>query len=214
MQALPPLRCPFSQTSLVERRVNTDLATVSLDLIKAQFDAQSLAERVSYLSPPMSRSSPPSDPAKIPPSSEPPQQDKSGQPRRVRSNPSLGSYLQIAEPSRLDDWRGQGTWPGAEPLRSDRPGGTIPVQGGLEQVRGAPLERHGPSTSPTTHRTPFASQASLPSPRSARRAKAHVPSACVNCKRKHLRCEQRRPCHRCVQAGKEVGSQHRLWYSG
>ena len=38
----------------------------------------------------------------------------------------------------------------------------------------------------------------------ARRAKAHVPSACVNCKRKHLACETRRPCNRCVQTGKEV----------
>ncbi len=39
----------------------------------------------------------------------------------------------------------------------------------------------------------------------ARRAKAHVPSACVNCKRKHLACETKRPCNRCVQTGKEVG---------
>ena len=38
----------------------------------------------------------------------------------------------------------------------------------------------------------------------ARRAKAHVPSACVNCKRKHLACETKRPCNRCVQTGKEV----------
>ena len=42
------------------------------------------------------------------------------------------------------------------------------------------------------------------SPGIARRAKAHVPSACVNCKRKHLACETRRPCNRCLQAGKEV----------
>ena len=38
----------------------------------------------------------------------------------------------------------------------------------------------------------------------ARRAKAHVPSACVNCKKKHLACETRRPCNRCVLNGKEV----------
>ena len=44
----------------------------------------------------------------------------------------------------------------------------------------------------------------LGSPGTARRAKAHVPSACVNCKRKHLACETRRPCNRCLQAGKEV----------
>jgi hypothetical protein len=45
------------------------------------------------------------------------------------------------------------------------------------------------------------------SPAVARRAKAHVPSACVNCKRKHLACETRRPCNRCIQAGKEVCEQ-------
>ena len=38
----------------------------------------------------------------------------------------------------------------------------------------------------------------------ARRQKAHVPSACVNCKRKHLACETKRPCNRCVQTGKEA----------
>lgn len=38
----------------------------------------------------------------------------------------------------------------------------------------------------------------------ARRAKAHVPSACVNCKKKHLACETKRPCNRCVQTRKEV----------
>ena len=40
----------------------------------------------------------------------------------------------------------------------------------------------------------------------ARRAKAHVPSACVNCKRKHLACETKRPCNRCVQTGKVVST--------
>ncbi|MCJ1381118.1 hypothetical protein MMC17_004227 [Xylographa soralifera] len=44
----------------------------------------------------------------------------------------------------------------------------------------------------------------LGSPGTVRRAKAHVPSACVNCKRKHLACETRRPCNRCLQAGKEA----------
>ncbi|PGH13630.1 hypothetical protein AJ80_06262 [Polytolypa hystricis UAMH7299] len=41
-------------------------------------------------------------------------------------------------------------------------------------------------------------------PRSTRRAKAHVASACVNCKRKHLGCDAARPCRRCVVAGKEA----------
>lgn len=41
-------------------------------------------------------------------------------------------------------------------------------------------------------------------PRSTRRAKAHVASACVNCKRKHLGCDSARPCRRCVLSGKAV----------
>lgn len=39
-----------------------------------------------------------------------------------------------------------------------------------------------------------------------RRTKAHVASACVNCKKKHLGCDSARPCRRCVLAGKEVVS--------
>ena len=42
------------------------------------------------------------------------------------------------------------------------------------------------------------------SPRTTRKTKAHVASACVNCKKKHLRCDNARPCHRCTQSGKEV----------
>lgn len=40
--------------------------------------------------------------------------------------------------------------------------------------------------------------------RSTRRTKAHVASACVNCKKKHLGCDSSRPCRRCVLAGKAV----------
>lgn len=35
-----------------------------------------------------------------------------------------------------------------------------------------------------------------------RRTKAHVASACVNCKKKHLGCDSARPCRRCVLSGK------------
>ena len=47
------------------------------------------------------------------------------------------------------------------------------------------------------------------SPKATRKTKAHVASACVNCKKKHLRCDNARPCHRCVQAGKEVSREQR-----
>ena len=52
--------------------------------------------------------------------------------------------------------------------------------------------------------SPEAQHLTAGAPGIARRAKAHVPSACVNCKRKHLACETKRPCNRCVQTGKEV----------
>lgn len=58
--------------------------------------------------------------------------------------------------------------------------------------------------SSTTQDSPEAQHLTAGTPGIARRAKAHVPSACVNCKRKHLACETRRPCNRCVQTGKEV----------
>lgn len=57
--------------------------------------------------------------------------------------------------------------------------------------------------SSNAHDSPEAQLISGP-PGIARRAKAHVPSACVNCKKKHLACETKRPCSRCVQTGKEV----------
>jgi hypothetical protein len=38
----------------------------------------------------------------------------------------------------------------------------------------------------------------------ARRTKAHVASACVNCKKAHLSCDVQRPCGRCSSTGKQV----------
>ena len=40
--------------------------------------------------------------------------------------------------------------------------------------------------------------------RQTRRTKAHVASACMNCKRAHLSCDVQRPCTRCVATGKQV----------
>ncbi|KAL2827552.1 hypothetical protein BDW59DRAFT_179077 [Aspergillus cavernicola] len=40
--------------------------------------------------------------------------------------------------------------------------------------------------------------------KTTRRTKAHVASACVNCKKKHLGCDQARPCRRCVLSNKEA----------
>ena len=51
------------------------------------------------------------------------------------------------------------------------------------------------------------SSGSSSSTRTGRKSKAHVASACVNCKRAHLSCDVQRPCARCVASGKQVGSQ-------
>jgi hypothetical protein len=40
--------------------------------------------------------------------------------------------------------------------------------------------------------------------REGRKSKAHVASACINCKRAHLSCDVNRPCARCVASGKQV----------
>jgi hypothetical protein len=44
----------------------------------------------------------------------------------------------------------------------------------------------------------------------ARKAKTHVASACVNCKRAHLSCDVQRPCARCTASGKQVSFLHPL----
>ncbi len=51
-----------------------------------------------------------------------------------------------------------------------------------------------------------------PSQRGGRRPKAHVASACVNCKRAHLSCDAKRPCERFVVTGKQVSRTFHLLY--
>ncbi|KAH6067606.1 hypothetical protein HBI67_083080 [Parastagonospora nodorum] len=59
------------------------------------------------------------------------------------------------------------------------------------------------------HAGPMAQQATIIPPpplratKPARRTKAHVASACVNCKKAHLSCDVQRPCGRCVASGKQ-----------
>lgn len=51
-----------------------------------------------------------------------------------------------------------------------------------------------------------ASTAGPSTSRTGRKSKAHVASACINCKRAHLSCDIQRPCARCVASGKQVSS--------
>lgn len=63
-----------------------------------------------------------------------------------------------------------------------------------------------PDRGETSTHDPEPSQraATAPSSRGGRKAKAHVASACINCKRAHLSCDVSRPCARCVASGKQV----------
>lgn len=154
-----------------------------------------LSLRAPYLSPPMSGSPSPEnrfDPLR-------------GDRRRKRSNSPIPStthgtvqpLLPYAEPSARA--------PGPDALLPDSRRLSAGQLGmsiiGLPAIDGPQL-RHTLQTGATGALLP-ARTTPLP-PRSTRRAKAHVASACVNCKRKHLGCDSARPCRRCVSAGKEV----------
>ncbi|KAF2833209.1 hypothetical protein CC86DRAFT_389537 [Ophiobolus disseminans] len=66
-----------------------------------------------------------------------------------------------------------------------------------------------PSYAAGHHAGPMVQQAAIIAPpparptKPARRTKAHVASACVNCKKAHLSCDVQRPCNRCVSSGKQ-----------
>jgi hypothetical protein len=64
-------------------------------------------------------------------------------------------------------------------------------------AQSTPQTASQPSTS-ASNATPSMSS------RGGRKSKAHVASACINCKRAHLSCDVSRPCARCVSAGKQV----------
>jgi hypothetical protein len=51
------------------------------------------------------------------------------------------------------------------------------------------------------------------STKTGRKSKAHVASACFNCKRAHLSCDDQRPCARCVASGKQVSIDLPFTYS-
>lgn len=75
---------------------------------------------------------------------------------------------------------------------------SYPPPGASPYVLGA--QHAGPQTQPAAMIAPPPARATKP----ARRTKAHVASACVNCKKAHLSCDVQRPCGRCVASGKQV----------
>ncbi|KAL8348426.1 hypothetical protein RB601_002483 [Gaeumannomyces tritici] len=62
---------------------------------------------------------------------------------------------------------------------------------------GPPAPYSMPPRPPTQEGQPYTS------PKTQRKTKGHVASACVPCKKAHLRCDAQRPCSRCTSNGKE-----------
>lgn len=168
----------------------------------------------------------PSDPyrsrpsARLPPMSIPPihsnalqYRQKPGTPRYNPISPKSLSGHETRSPTNPQTRLGD--HPGSHMLSKPPEYTAEPQRGSLySSTESAPdVEGSYDVTSSSILDSPGTMNLAMDSPGVARRAKAHVPSACVNCKRKHLACETRRPCNRCLQSGKEVSPYYVLEFS-
>ncbi|KAL0944651.1 uncharacterized protein CTRU02_202538 [Colletotrichum truncatum] len=71
------------------------------------------------------------------------------------------------------------------------------------QMPGPPPSQPSQHSYPASMPQPPQESAPYTSPKTQRKTKGHVASACVPCKRAHLRCDAQRPCSRCTSNGKE-----------
>ena len=169
--------------------------------------AHSSSSRSAYISPPMSASSRFPQALRSPPRSQAKhQRQQSTSPKTESSGPT---HLSSGNSRRATDGSLQPQLLRRSPIdarqkpletNAEHPNTPVTLGGGSPP----PAEVSNDECSPLRPDSPIPQQSTSESSNIARRAKAHVPSACVNCKRKHLACETRRPCSRCVQAGKEV----------
>ena len=150
--------------------------------------------------PPMSGSPPPEPP------SDPPQ--IAGRRRKRSETPPTNTALQTTSP---ETQVGASTGGAIVRARAGQLGGDVLLQAAPYSTSYPPQPPQGSygagsSSMGAITASPFETRfpAGPVSPRTTRKTKAHVASACVNCKKKHLRCDNARPCHRCTQSGKEV----------
>ncbi|KAK3954634.1 hypothetical protein QBC32DRAFT_207385 [Pseudoneurospora amorphoporcata] len=216
---------PLSQTSdvlqniLGRRRGITDLAQFALDLNWVRADSKSTARSESYPSPPMSGSPP------LPPKAS---QETAERRQGVYQATTRDGYRGIAvthggeglqsgtsahtrpylpnPPDRMS-YEYQRPEPSmTRPHPYDAPRGTTTLQPSFPPITGSGSVG-GPIPGPPPHSTALYHSAhdSHPqtSPKPQRKTKGHVASACVPCKRAHLRCDARRPCSRCSSSGKD-----------
>lgn len=209
MQSLLLPGIPSPHISFRKHRFDSDPSRFSLNLSLANSRPRSSlrASYSPYLSPPMSGSPPP----------EHPQEESRRENSRRRRRSESPITTAPAAPS-VHTFAGQRTqgleWQGQQEGMGQAFTGGPPgyMMGATRPEEFAFSRSTQPFPRPTTaaQETYFTSQSPIRSPTTARRPKAHVASACVNCKRKHLRCDATRPCRRCVQAGKEVSDTKRF----
>ncbi|KJZ79846.1 hypothetical protein HIM_00560 [Hirsutella minnesotensis 3608] len=87
-----------------------------------------------------------------------------------------------------------------------------PLQSSFQQQRPSSSAQGADGPYQMSSRGPATENQGFSPPKSQRKTKGHVASACVPCKRAHLRCDAQRPCSRCLSNGKEdacVDVQHK-----
>ncbi|GAD97702.1 C6 transcription factor, putative [Paecilomyces variotii No. 5] len=196
MQSLLLPHLSFPERRFRESGLNVDPGRLSLNLSWSNNACGSI--RAPYPSPPMSGS-----PLKENQSDASGGQDQ----RQSESNVSLTDEISRSipppsapvigesEPRRLQYAQEQGAFTERREMIHD------PLLASQPPAFSGEISASAETAYATAGLPPTGKNRSLP-PKTTRRTKAHVASACVNCKRKHLGCDSARPCRRCVVAGK------------
>lgn len=198
---MPPTRLsefPSAQPSFSRHRIDAGLRSYSLK-IDLSFPTP-LPAWASLPTPPMS-GTPPPEPLTQPPQLAGRRRKREDTPPSTLQAPGRAASTTF-DSSPIVERTGQRY---GEPSNVGRPSeqpSLPPISAPWEQPSGYGAG-HGTAYALVTASLP-PRQAPQVSPRATRKVKAHVASACGNCKRKHLRCDDTRPCRRCVQSGKEV----------
>lgn len=199
MQHSRPPNVPPLFPSFQRHRSSIDQSKFRIDLVLPKPIAAPVW--ASLPTPPMSGSPPPEPPLE-------PQQIAGQRRKRSETPPTTIPPVTTSPETQLGATSGIAI----ARARTNQPGGEVPLQAAPYSSSFPPAPQqlsYGAGTSmgaiTATQVEPRFPLGQV-SPRTTRKAKAHVASACVNCKKKHLRCDTARPCHRCVQSGKEVSS--------
>ncbi|SCN89208.1 uncharacterized protein FFMR_04987 [Fusarium fujikuroi] len=215
---------------LGQRRGISDLAQIALDLawVSESAEQDSFARYRAYPSPPMSGSPPL-------PSKQPQDAGDRGQaPVGYSASSQTDTYWGNSNQQLPTDHRGpanmQTTLPrlfqpgpsDAPPFSYRRTEETLPRPVSYIQPGGPSMPQSSgyippgipgaPSSYTSSVRPSVVENQPMTSPKSQRKTKGHVASACVPCKRAHLRSIAQRPCSRCITNGKEescVDVQHK-----